>query len=203
MTTEKNIFYTENPVVVFSNNSGKLKEIASILGNAIAYTYLTNGVPITVEETGNSFEENAILKVKALSFLQHHIGLADDSGLEVDALQKKPGIYSARYGGEHLSDKQRCHVILNEMRGIENRSAAFVCVIAILFPNRHIQTVKGTILGKIAHHDLGENGFGYDPIFIPDGFDLTMAQLSSDIKNSISHRHQALHKVHLILNPNR
>lgn len=180
-----------NPFVIFTNNHGKIKEISQILGNAISYLDL-HPIPINIEETGKSFEENALLKVNALSFLKHHIGIADDSGLEVNALQKRPGIYSARYAGPSATDQERCEKLLLELKDLPDRSAQFVCVIAIRLENGQNKIFKGILEGHISDTPLGKNGFGYDPIFIPKGFSKTMAELDPSIKNKISHRYLAL-----------
>ncbi len=149
---------------------------------------------IDVEETGNTFEENAILKAEALSRYYGQVVIADDSGLAVEALGGKPGVYSARYAGIHKSDKDNIKKVLAEMEGIPyaQRKAAFVCVLALAAPEKETVIFKGTCNGYITEEPRGGNGFGYDPIFYVPEMDKTMAEMSTEEKNAISHRRKAL-----------
>ncbi|MFB1052189.1 XTP/dITP diphosphatase [Paraliobacillus sp. JSM ZJ581] len=150
-----------------------------------------------VEETGTTFEENAILKAEAISELLNMPVLADDSGLEIDSLDGRPGVYSARYAGEDKDDTKNLHKVINEMEDVpdEKRTARFVCVLAVARPGEETITKRGTCEGKITHEPIGTNGFGYDPIFQPEDMEKTMAELSSAEKNAISHRGNALKKL--------
>ena len=149
-----------------------------------------------MEETGSTFEENAIIKAQAYSRLTGLLTLADDSGLEVDALGGDPGVYSARYGGEGLTDEDRVELLLHNMRGVpwNLRSARFRCVIAIAPLEGEAVTVEGTVEGIIQYEPMGDGGFGYDPVFLLPQKGLTTSQLPLDEKNSLSHRGQAARK---------
>ncbi len=181
-------------LVAATNNRHKLVEIRNILtpkGIEILSAADVGGVP-DVEENGETFEENAIIKATAAAA---HTGLpviADDSGLEVFALGGEPGVYSARYAGEGATDEDRMAKLLKNLVNEDDRSARFVCVIALAKPGNVIGTVEGEVRGSIGHTPIGSNGFGYDPLFIPDGYDKTFAELESDEKDSISHRGNAL-----------
>ena len=146
------------------------------------------------EEAGGTFEENAIIKAKAMAAMTDDIVLADDSGLEVDYLNKEPGIYSARYLGEDTSYDIKNQAILDRMKGVpkEKRSARFVCAIAAVLPNKEVLVVRETIEGYIGYEVAGCNGFGYDPIFYVDEFGCSTAELSEEEKNKVSHRGKAL-----------
>ncbi len=137
---------------------------------------------------------NDLKKVRALSHLKDDIKLADDSGIEVDCLDGNPGIYSARYGGEGLTDQERCRYLLNQIKDKSNRKAQFRCVIAMIFPDGTEQVTEGVVKGTLTQDIRGNSGFGYDPLFIPDGYDQTFAELGPEIKYQISHRGQALAK---------
>ena len=153
---------------------------------------------IEPEETGATFAENAALKARYYALQSGIWALADDSGLEVAALNNAPGIYSARYAGENASDSERIVKLLQELdrTSDENRRARFVCAMAIADKTGAIRfAAKGFCDGKIAFEAVGENGFGYDPIFIPDGFAETFGELSNDIKQRISHRKRAICKI--------
>ncbi len=182
-------------VALFSNNKKKLKELSEIFKgmdvDVVSYLDLIGG-PIEVCEDGDTFEANAIKKVEALPDRQDVIYVADDSGLMVDALDGAPGIYSARYAGEGASADVLCQKILDDMGESIERTARFVCVIALRFPDGRIETVEGICEGQIAQSVFGDEGFGYDPIFIPDGYAKTFGELSSNIKQALSHRGQAL-----------
>ncbi|MCD7807209.1 MAG: RdgB/HAM1 family non-canonical purine NTP pyrophosphatase [Lachnospiraceae bacterium] len=182
------IFATENP--------GKIREVKAILADLglEVLSLKEAGLTTNVAETGDTFEANAILKVKAVAADDHTIVMADDSGLEVDALGKEPGVYSARYLGEDTSYRVKNQAIidrLSEKTGLE-RSARFVCVIAALLPNGNILTARGTIEGVIGYEERGEGGFGYDPIFMVPELGRSTAELTAEEKNAISHRGRAL-----------
>ena len=188
------------PVVLATNNPGKLREFAELFeGSGVRFvTPRDLGVPFDVEETGSSFAENARLKALAATQATGHIALADDSGLEIDHLGGRPGIFSARYAGgdrtdPSLSEAERCAIVLREMQGVpdEQRTARFRAVIAVATPDGAVRYAEGTFEGRIGHEMRGDNGFGYDPIFIVAGREVTSAELPSDEKNRISHRGQA------------
>lgn len=149
---------------------------------------------LEIEEIGTTFTENATLKAEAIAKIFHTAVLADDSGLVIDALDGRPGVYSARYAGAIKSDQANMQKVLAELSEVplENRTARFVCVLAIAIPNEETIVKTGYCEGEIAFSKKGENGFGYDPIFIPVGFMKTMAQLSANEKSEISHRSQAM-----------
>ncbi|HJO94229.1 MAG TPA: XTP/dITP diphosphatase [Victivallales bacterium] len=183
-------------LLIASNNLHKIKELAQILkytGLDVISPKEIGGIP-EVDETGTTFEENATLKaVETAKFSNMHV-FADDSGLEVEALNNNPGVYSARYAGPDATDLDRIKKLLGKLSGIKNRKARFVCVIAISSPNGEVKTFRGEITGTIIDETRGSNGFGYDPVFLPDGYDKTFAELDSNIKNRISHRANALSK---------
>ena len=147
-----------------------------------------------IVENGKTFAENALIKAKALAGMTKKIVLADDSGLEVDALNGEPGVYSARYMGEDTSYRIKNQSLVDRLEGVpvEKRTARFVCVIAAAFPDGTVCTTKGTIEGKIGYEARGENGFGYDPIFYLPDMSRTTAELSPEEKNAVSHRGKAL-----------
>ncbi len=181
-------------LIIASNNKGKLKEFDKIL-SPLGYEVVSQrdaGFEIEVVEDGKTFEENSAKKARAIFELAHCATLADDSGLEVDALDNAPGVYSARYGGEGLDDKGRTALLLENMKNVsdEKRSARFVCVIHFIKENGEEITVRGECCGKIGYEPMGENGFGYDPVFVYEG--KTFAQHSADFKNKVSHRARAL-----------
>ena len=184
--------------VIFSNNQKKCDELRELLQDTglevCSYAEVLNR-KITVIEDGVTFDQNAIKKVMAISQLKHDILIADDSGLEVSILDGRPGVYSARYGGEGLSDSQRCEHLLRQLVHEKNRAARFVCSIALLFPEKHVETVQGIVEGVLTDQLRGNAGFGYDPIFIPNGYDTTFGELGPEVKHKISHRSSALSQV--------
>lgn len=192
-------------IIFATGNEGKMKEVRMILKD-LDYDVVSMkeaGVKADIVEDGSTFEENAIIKAKTVMELTGEIAMADDSGLEVDYLNKEPGIYSARYLGEDTSYHIKNKTIIDRLEGVEgnDRSARFVCAIAVTFPDGRVETTRGTIEGVIGYEEKGENGFGYDPIvYIPE-YDATTAELSPEIKNKISHRGKALElmkeKLHL------
>ena len=159
------------------------------------------GIQAEIEEDGKSFEENALIKARAVCRLAGEMVLADDSGLEIDYLNGEPGIYSARYMGEDTSYRIKNQNLMDRLSGVpdEKRTARFVCAIAAAFPDGREYVVRGTIEGRIGYEERGENGFGYDPIFYLPDRDVSTAQLSREEKNSISHRGNALKKMKELL----
>ncbi len=180
--------------VLASKNKKKLEEMQTILGEQgiRVLSQAQAGVDLEPEETGLTFEENAVIKARAVCEASGLPAIADDSGLMVDALDGAPGVFSARYGGSHeLSDEYRWKLLLKNMEGREQRAAKYVSVIAAVFPDGHILTARGECHGEIAGGPRGTGGFGYDPIFrLPDG--RHMAEISMEEKNRISHRAAAL-----------
>ena len=180
-------------LVLASKNEKKLKEMQDILSQMGVEVCLesTVGVDVDVEETGTTFEENSLLKAKAVMEASGLPAIADDSGLCVDALGGAPGVYSARYGGPGLDDAGRYKLLLENMKG-QPRAAKFVSVITCCFPNGDVLTARGECPGTIAFAPMGEGGFGYDPVFFVPGLKKTFAQLTAEEKNAISHRGKAL-----------
>ncbi|MGB8455532.1 MAG: XTP/dITP diphosphatase [Anaerocolumna sp.] len=190
-------------IIFATTNEGKMKEIQMILKdlNYDIVSMKEAGIQIDIVEDGKTFEENAIIKAKAIMEMTGVMVLADDSGLEVDAMDKAPGIYSARFLGEDTSYDIKNNYILDKLKGLppEDRSARFVCAIACAFPDGEIITTRATIEGAIGYEILGGNGFGYDPIFWVPEYECTSAQLPADIKNKISHRGKALEEMKEII----
>ena len=156
------------------------------------------GIELDIEEDGSTFEENALIKARAIAkLLPNDIVLADDSGLEIDYLNKEPGIYSARYAGVDTSYDIKNQMLLDRLEGVEEekRTARFVCAIAAVFPDGTEETVRGTIEGRIGDKIVGENGFGYDPIFYVPEYGCTTAEMDPVQKNALSHRGNALRKI--------
>ena len=181
--------------VIATNNPKKLREIDAILKlvGASAVTMREAGIDTDPEETGLTFEENAYIKAHAACMASGKPAIADDSGLEVDALNKAPGIYSARYC--EGSDSDRVDFLLKNMQGKQNRTARFVSAVCCVFPSGECITVRGECEGVIIEQPQGENGFGYDPVFYVPEQSCTFAQLTPEIKNKISHRAHALEKL--------
>ncbi|MDX5474005.1 MAG: XTP/dITP diphosphatase [Bacillaceae bacterium] len=183
-------------LIIATNNEGKVKEFQNIFSEK-GYTVrsLKDFPEIDdVEETGTTFEENALLKAQTVAKALKVVVIADDSGLEVDALNGEPGVYSARYAGTDKNDEANIDKVLEKLQEVpeEKRTARFVCVLAVAMPDGESLTVRGTCEGFIANERKGENGFGYDPIFYIKEIDKTMAQLSKEEKNKISHRARAI-----------
>ena len=181
-------------LVLASKNQKKLKEMNEILSGRGVEVCLQSdvGIDIDVEETGTTFEENSLLKAKAVMEASGLPAIADDSGLCVDALNGAPGVYSARYGGEGLDDAGRYRMLLANMPRGAARTAKFVSVITCCFPGGDVLTARGECPGTIAFAPMGEGGFGYDPVFFLPKLKKTFAQLSPEEKNAISHRGLAL-----------
>lgn len=181
-------------VIAATKNKGKIREMQAILGE-VGITVVSQGdagIDVDVEENGATFEENALIKARAIAKAADKTVIADDSGLCVDCLDGRPGIYSARYAGEGATDEDRINKLLNEMADSDNRNAKFVCAVAMVYPDGRELVAHGEVFGKIISEPRGENGFGYDPVFMPDELDKTFAQASDEEKNNISHRKRAL-----------
>lgn len=186
-------------IVFATGNQNKMREIHEImddLGLEIV-SMKEAGIEADIVEDGQSFEENAVIKASAIASRCQDIVLADDSGLEVDALNKEPGIYSARYMGEDTSYRIKNQNIIDRLAGVpdEKRTARFVCAVAAVFPDSTHAVVRETIEGRIGYEESGENGFGYDPIFYVDAYGCSTAAMSREEKNAISHRGNALRKM--------
>ena len=181
-------------VVLASKNQHKLVEMRDILSAQGMEVVLESdvGVDIDVEETGSTFEENSLLKARAVMEATGMPAIADDSGLAVDALNGAPGVYSARYGGEGLDDVGRYRLLLENMRGQLDRKCRFVSVITLCMPNGDVLSARGECRGTLAYAPQGENGFGYDPLFYVAEYDQTFAEIPAEVKNKISHRAKAL-----------
>jgi len=183
-------------LVIASRNEKKKKELLQIIGDINLEVVTLNEFPDApeVEEDGLTFRENATKKAREIARFTGCLTLADDSGLEVDALGGRPGVYSARFAGEPSDDERNNQKLLDLLQGIpaQERTARFRCVIAIAFPDGRVETTEGACEGRIGFNPGGQGGFGYDPLFIPDGFSQTFAELSPEVKNRISHRGKAL-----------
>lgn len=189
--------------IIATHNPGKVKEHKEILeprGYDVK-SLAEIGFTEEIEETGHTFEENAIMKAEAVAKAVNKMVIADDSGLSIDNLGGRPGVYSARYAGEQKDDQANIEKVLSELKGIEKeqRTARFRCALAVSIPGEETKTVEGHVEGYIAEEPRGEYGFGYDPIFIVKDKDKTMAELTSDEKNKISHRADALKKLSKLL----
>ena len=183
-------------IIFATGNEGKMKEVCMILEDlGLPVLSLKDaGITADVEENGTTFEENAQIKAKAIMEMTGALVLADDSGLEVDALDKEPGIYSARYMGHDTSYHIKNQNIIDRLEGKvgEERSARFVCAIAAAFPDGRVLITRGTMEGQIGYEEKGKNGFGYDPIFYLPEYQCYSAELSLEEKNKLSHRGKAL-----------
>lgn len=186
-------------IVIATRNRKKIEEIRRIL----------HGIPVTlfslddfpgcqeVKEDADTFEGNAVKKAVAVASYSKKPSIADDSGLEVYALNNAPGFFSARYGGEGTDDRKNLEKLLIEMEKTEygKRGARFVCVIALAFPDGKVETFEGFVEGSIGREPKGFNGFGYDPVFYPEGYDRTFAEMKAEEKDSLSHRGRAIRKL--------
>ena len=189
---------TRPKLLIATHNKGKLRELTELLGD-IPYELVSLGdlgIHHDVDETGSTFEENATLKAETYCEIAGVMTLADDSGLEVDALGGEPGVRSARYAGLDATDAERVNYLLGRLAGTDSEtwSARFRCVIAISEPGRAITLHHGSCDGQIVSEPRGDNGFGYDPIFLLPDIGLTMADLSDERKNMVSHRAEAARK---------
>ncbi|MBQ8558707.1 MAG: XTP/dITP diphosphatase [Tyzzerella sp.] len=194
----------ERKIIFATGNENKMKEIRMILSD-LGMPILSMkeaGINVDVVEDGTTFEENALIKATEIAkYVDNCIVLADDSGLEIDYLNKEPGIYSARYAGENTSYDIKNNLLLERLAGVpdEKRTARFVCAVAAAFPDGTTEVVRGTIEGRIGHEIIGENGFGYDPIFYLPEYGCTTAQMDPDKKNELSHRGNALRAMRAIM----
>ena len=186
-------------VIFATGNEGKMKEIRMILADVDVEVLSLKeaGITLSAEENGATFAENALIKARDCAAQTDCLVLADDSGLEIDYLNKEPGIYSARYMGEDTSYRIKNKNLIDRLAGVpdEKRTARFVCAIAAVLPNRMEQLVEGVIEGRIGYEEKGENGFGYDPIFYVPEFGCTSAEMNAEQKNATSHRGKALEQM--------
>ena len=185
-----------NKIIFATGNAGKMREIKAILAD-LGMEILSMkeaGVTADIEENGDTYEENALIKARAVATLTGEIVLADDSGLEIDYLNGEPGVYSARYLGEDTPYRVKNANLIERLEGVpdEKRTARFVCAIAAVFPDGRELTTRATIEGRIGYEEKGEGGFGYDPIFYVPEFGRTTAELTAEEKNQVSHRGKAL-----------
>jgi len=186
-------------IIFATGNEGKMREIREILSDldVEVLSMKEAGIKADIVEDGTTFEENAVIKAKTICELCGEITLADDSGLEIDYLNKEPGVYSARYMGEDTSYRIKNANLIERMEGVpdEKRTARFVCAVAAAFPDGSVKTVRETMEGRIGYEERGANGFGYDPIFFLPEYGCTSAELSMEEKNKISHRGKALRAI--------
>lgn len=199
----------EKKILFATGNEGKMREIRSILADlgGIVLSMKEAGISVDIVEDGASFEENALIKAKAVAAAaagMDSVVLADDSGLEIDALGGEPGIYSARYLGEDTPYEEKNAELIRRLYGIpdEKRTARFVCAIAAVLPDGREFTVRAVIEGRIGYEQRGQGGFGYDPIFYVPEFGKTTAEMSAEEKNQVSHRGKALELMKEVLREN-
>lgn len=212
MISVKNSHIEADRIIFATGNEGKMKEIRMILADMglPIQSMKQADIVLDIEENGRTFEENAVIKAKAVAQAAREKGisaivLADDSGLEIDYLNKEPGIYSARYMGEDTSYHIKNANLIERLEGVadEQRTARFVCAIAAILPDGTQRITRGTIEGRIGYEEKGENGFGYDPIFYLPEYQCYSAELSPEEKNKISHRGKALEEMKRILTEER
>ena len=182
-------------VLIATHNQGKKREYEQLLGDVgVELLSLSDvGIDRAIPEEGDSYQENALAKARGYAALSGMLTLADDSGIEVDALGGAPGVRTARYAGEHASDAERNALLLRSIAGVPEaeRTARFRCVIALAWPDGRTEVTEGTVEGRIAREPRGEHGFGYDPVFFVPEYGRTMAELPEEVKNRISHRARA------------
>ncbi len=196
MGKNSNAAGSENQILFATGNNGKMKEIKRILedlGMEIC-SMKEAGISIDIEENGTTYEENALIKARAVAACTDKIVLADDSGLEIDYLDREPGVHSARYMGEDTSYTIKNANLISRLEGVpeEQRTARFVCAIAAVLPDGRELTTRATVEGRIGYEEKGQGGFGYDPIFYIPELGKTTAELTEDEKNEVSHRGKAL-----------
>lgn len=181
-------------ILIATHNAFKVREFRAMAsGYPVVFRSLTDaGLAIDIEEKGSSFDENALCKARSVYSITRDMVLSDDSGLVIDALEGAPGIYSSRFAGLLATDHDRMDKILHELRYESHRDAAFLCSIAVIFSSGEERLYHGKLAGKIAEKPSGTEGFGYDPIFIPEGQSRTLAEFSEEEKNAVSHRGRAL-----------
>ncbi len=186
-------------IVLATGNTGKIKEFEAMFGASMPGLVVLGLKDFPhigeIEETGTTFEENSLIKAETVAHCTGYVAIADDSGLEVDALDGRPGVYSARYSDPGATDERNYYKVLDELKGVpeKERTARFVCVITACSPEGRTLVARGTWEGRIIESPLGENGFGYDPVFWDEEVGMTSAQMEGAMKNSRSHRGQALH----------
>ena len=183
-----------NQLILATHNYHKAQEFRNILPQYSVQTLADLGHDGEIEETATNLEGNSILKAETIFKDYGHVVISDDSGLEVDALKGAPGVYSARYAGEPRNDQRNIEKLLDELQGMTNRKARFRTIITLMNAENSFQ-FEGIVSGTIAKSPRGEGGFGYDPIFMPQGYHQTFAELSADVKNKISHRANAIGKL--------
>lgn len=184
-------------LIIASNNTHKLTEIKAILGSVFdeILSMREAGIEHETVEDGNTFMENAEKKAREIAEISGCPALADDSGLCVDALGGAPGIFSARFSGVHGDDKANNRLLLQKLQGVEDRSAHYTCAMALIWPDGKEVNAEGYLEGKIGFEEKGQNGFGYDPLFIISALNKTAAEISPEEKNGISHRAKALNEL--------
>ena len=187
-------------LIIGTNNQGKYKEICDLLPNKIKKYSPKEFNILTPEETGKSFKKNSLIKASYFSKKTNLICLSDDSGLEVDLLNKKPGIYSSRWSGEKKNFNLAIKKIFKEMKNkkknwLKYNKARFICCMTLFWPDGKSYSSNGIVEGKIFNYKKGKNGFGYDPIFIPEGYDQTFGEMKPELKMSIDHRFKAYQKI--------
>ncbi len=184
--------FDSDELVIATHNKGKAQEIATLLDPYISKFPTAYDLNLDEpEETGKTFTENAILKARAAALASGKSVLADDSGLAVNALDGAPGIYSARWGGEGKDFNFAMQKVLDKLEGKQDRSAYFVCALALAWADGHVETFEGRVYGDIINKPRGDKGFGYDPIFKPSGYEITFGQMDHNKKQAISHRANA------------
>ena len=188
-------------IIVATKNKGKIREIEKIFSDlgVNVKTQEEAGIEIDVEETGDTFEKNALIKARAVAMLTEDIVLADDSGLCVEALDGAPGVYSARYAGDGATDADKIEKLLHNMEGEKKRNAKFVTCVAMVFPDGTEVCAEGEVHGNILNEPAGDNGFGYDPVFYSTELKKSFAEASDEEKNSVSHRGRALRALYDIV----
>ena len=183
-----------NQLILATHNDHKVQEFRNILPQYSVQTLADLGHDGEIEETATDLEGNSILKAETIFKHYGHVVISDDSGLEGDALKGAPGVYSARYAGEPRNDQRNIEKLLNELQGVTNREARFRTIITLMNAENSFQ-FEGIVRGTIVKRPRGEGGFGYDPIFMPQGYHQTFAELAADVKNKISHRANAIGKL--------
>lgn len=187
-------------IVVATGNAHKLREIAEIFNDFEVISQKQAGFNLDVEETGSTFADNALIKVRAICKALNCIVIGDDSGLCVEALDGAPGVYSARYSGQHGNDKANRELLLKNMQNVENRKAYFACAVAMAFPDGKEFVVEGRAQGQIMYEEKGDGGFGYDSLFFSDELKKSFAEATPSEKNAVSHRAKALAKLRMLIN---
>ena len=183
-------------LVIASHNSGKVKEVRALLRPFVVIAHAAKDLNLQEpDETGSTFAANAELKAKAATNVSGLPALADDSGLEVFSLARAPGIYSARWAGGAKNFDSAMRRVEKQLEGISDRRAAFVCALSLAWPDGHVETVEAVVKGNLVWPPLGKKGFGYDPIFVPNGYNITFGEMEPQIKHRISHRTKAFNKL--------